>query len=60
MAKCKNCYSCLIYLWVGYKRYLYCTLCRKVYDTNENGDLTEVTDRGIIDSIRQQVSGRVD
>lgn len=55
MAKCLNCLSCLKYITVFEHKYLYCTLCRKVY-TIYMDKLKEVEDTNIIMEARR-ISG---
>lgn len=56
--KCIECNSCFKYVWLGVKRYLYCTLCRSLYDLVDN-KLVEITDPDLIRQAREIMGNRV-
>lgn len=52
MAKCTHCNSCLKYITVFERKYLYCSLCRRVFIVQ--GDrIKEITDTAIVMEARR-------
>jgi len=59
MSKCKYCFSCLLPLFIENSRYLYCTLCKKLYTVKPKGYLKEVLDIDLINIAKEKFGNRI-
>ena len=51
MTKCSNCKSCMKWVWVKNKRYLYCDLCRKYFIKLSDRKIQEVNNPNTIEGV---------